>query len=73
MRQNAKLEVGQLVVFNHSQEAALFRVKAVLDKNGYHHVEVVDRALEDMPNIATQWVDKSSILLPSIGQLRALA
>ncbi len=59
-------QVNSLVVFNHSLDAAVFRVKQV---EGFH-VGVIDRSLEDScPNQAIQWVDKSSLLSPSVGQL----
>lgn len=68
-----KLSVGDLVVFNHSLDAALFRIAEI---DGYR-VGVTDRSMEDMNGgkgykAAVQWVDKSSMLSPSVGQLKQL-
>lgn len=64
MRINQRLELNTLVVFNHSLEAAMFRAVDVKDR---YRIGVVDAHHEGN---AIQWVDKSSILVPSIGQLK---
>jgi ASC-1-like (ASCH) protein len=66
--QMRKLSVGDLVVFNHTLDAAFFRVVHI---DGFM-VGVKDRSMEDMANAAIQMVDKSMILRPSIGQLKTL-
>lgn len=63
-----KVKVNDLVVFNHTLDAAVFRVKKI---EGFN-LGVVDRSLEDMPNAAIQWIDRACALPPSTGQLKAL-
>lgn len=64
-----KPSIGDLVVFNHSIDAALFRIAEI---DGFR-VGVTDRSMEDMNvKAAVQWVDKSSMLRPSVGQLKQL-
>jgi len=75
MRLNAKLSVGDLVVFNHQLDAAVFRVIVIGDTGleGIFRVGVIDRSLENLPiKQAIQWVDKASILPLSFGQLARL-
>jgi hypothetical protein len=60
-------QLNALVVFNHQPDATLFRIKTIA---GYR-IGVIDISLEDsVPNQAMQWVDRSMLLMPSIGQLR---
>lgn len=63
-----KVKVGDLVVFNHLPDAEVFRVRQIAGRN----LGVVDRALEDMPNIAIQWIDSGCARRPSVGQLKQL-
>jgi hypothetical protein len=67
MRADARLALQTLVVFNHSLDAAMFRVVAI-DPNNRLRVTVVDASLA---NPAGQVVDKGMILMPSVGQLKA--
>jgi hypothetical protein len=69
--QMRKLSIGDLVVFNHLLDAAFFRVAQI---DGLR-VGVTDRSMEDgnkKLSAAVQWVDKSLIRQPSIGQLKTL-
>jgi hypothetical protein len=60
-------KIHSLVVFNHTLEATLFRI---VKMDGYR-IGVIDTTIEDShPNQAIQWVDRSMLLGPSIGQLK---
>jgi hypothetical protein len=68
--QMRKPSVGDLVVFNHTLHAAFFRIAQI---EGFR-VGVTDRSMEGIKDCkpAVQWVDKSSMLMPSVGQLKSL-
>lgn len=62
-----KFKVGDLVVFNHLLDAAVFRVAEV--GPGFR-LGVKDRSLEDMGvQASVQWIDKSLAKPLSVGQL----
>ena len=60
------LRIYDLVVLNHSLDAAIFRVKEL---QGKHTAGVIDADIEDShPNQAIQWVDISTLMRPTRGQ-----
>lgn len=61
-----QFKVGELVVFNHELDAAVFRV---MDVAG-HKLGVGDKTIEDMGHRpCVQWIDKSLAKPLSVGQL----
>jgi hypothetical protein len=61
--------LNSLIVLHHEEGAVMFRVKAY---EGTTEVGVIDATIEDrFPKQMIKWLDRSSCLVPTVGQLKA--